>query len=128
MKSSRKLALVLALGAVSGAGAVGAASPADAATLLSVSYEHKNYGGSHLNYTKAIDGFVCTDTVSDIDAYDSAISSTWNNRISSWRGYSNCATKVFDYTNFGGAAWASWDQDRADLGWMDNVASSIRWS
>jgi hypothetical protein len=128
MKSPRTIALALALGAIGTAGAIGAATPAQASTLLSTSYEHKNFGGSRLTHTNAVDGLVCTTTSSDVDVWDESFSASWDNRISSFQAYNNCAIKAYDYANFGGASLPYFAADLGDLGILDNAASSYQWS
>ncbi|MGI5254126.1 hypothetical protein [Actinacidiphila glaucinigra] len=107
-----RLRLLMATTALAGAAAFGAVAPAEAApsttsgnvgvqsVVHTVFYEHRNYGGSTLT---SVGDYGC-DTNSDVDWQASSLSSAWNDEVSSWRGFSYCDTRIYEYTNFGGAS------------------------
>jgi len=109
-----RLRSMMAATALAGAATFGAGAPAEAApstasgnvgvlesVVHTIFYEHKNYGGSTLTST----GDYGCDTNSDVDWQRSSLSSAWDNEVSSWRGFSYCDTRIYDYSNFGGASY-----------------------
>ena len=68
--------------------------------LLGVEYADINYGGSSLSMT-APGG---CDYSMDVDYRFPSLPSGWNDRISSFRSYSNCAQQLFAAINFQGGS------------------------
>ncbi|MEV1082704.1 hypothetical protein AB0I98_31510 [Streptomyces sp. NPDC050211] len=110
-----RLRSMMAATALAGAAAFGAVAPAEAApstasgnvgvqsVVHTIFYEHQNYAGSTL--TSAGD-YGC-DANSDVDWQRSSLSSAWDNEISSWRSFSNCSTRIYEYPNFGEASFGA---------------------
>lgn len=67
-------------------------------TLLGYEFADANWGGASLSMTGA---GRCDDS-SDVDYRFPTLSSTWNDRISSFKSYSNCAQQLFRGTYFSG--------------------------
>src|SRR5699024_6071543 len=94
-----------ALGALlAGSAMLFAATPAQASTIVGVEYQHSNFGGATLTSTVAPNGFVCTGTINDVDAWFNGVPSGWNDIISSFRGYSACWTRLWEHSNRVGAS------------------------
>jgi hypothetical protein len=126
VRTTHKLCGALLFGAVSVTGIAAGAAPAQASTVVASMYEHRNYGGSRLNATMP-DGFACTQTLDDVDAYDIYIGANWENRVSSFRGYSNCDVMLFDNANLGGISYGYYTYS-SGLGAFDNRAVSYQFS
>ena len=120
-----RLAVATALGMM--LAGVGLAVPAQAQTVIGTEYEHINFGGSSLNVT-APTGFVCTTTVADVERVLSSMPAGWDNRISSYRTFSNCWARHFEHINFGGAnvGFSGTSSYIGDA--MNDRTSSIQWS
>src|SRR5215207_7042608 len=67
--------------------------------LVGIEYADLNYGGSSLSM---IAGGRC-DYSLDVDYRFPSLPSGWNDRISSFRSYSNCAQQLFRWTSYSGA-------------------------
>ena len=52
----------------------------------------------------------------------------WDNRISSFRSYSNCRTAIFANTNYGGSSYGYYTNSSYVGSAMNDQASSIRWA
>lgn len=72
-------------------------------------------------------GGPCTTSLANVDYSIGSFSARWNNDISSYLTYSNCWVKLFDLPGFGGASTA-YRGSQPTLGWMNNDASSARFS
>lgn len=79
-----------------------AAGPDSAQTsyLLGRLYDDQGYGGSYEEFYGL--GTGCTSTAS-FGWPD--IGSSWYGRVSSFRSYSSCTTKIFSSTNYGGSSY-----------------------
>jgi len=73
---------------------------AAASVLLGTEYANANFGGSSLSL---FGGGQC-DNSSDADFRFASLPTGWNDRISSFRSFSNCAQQLFRNTNFGGGS------------------------
>jgi hypothetical protein len=73
---------------------------AAASVLLGTEYANANFGGSSLS----LFGAGQCDNSSDVDFRFASLPSGWNDRISSFRSFSNCAQQLFRNTNFGGGS------------------------
>ncbi len=80
--------------------ALEAAPVAAAAAVVGIEYANLNYGGSSLTLTAARG---CDNSL-DVDWRFPSLSASWNDRISSFRSYSNCAQQLFRGGNFSGGA------------------------
>jgi hypothetical protein len=79
--------------------AVEAAATTAATVLVGIEYADLNYGGASLSmYAPGR----CDDSA-DVDYRFASLPAGWNDRISSFRSYSNCAQQLFNSTNFGTA-------------------------
>ena len=67
--------------------------------LVGIEYADLNFGGASLSMYA---GGRC-DASSDADYRFPSMPAGWNDRVSSFRSYSNCAQQLFNSTNFGGA-------------------------
>ncbi|MEV4625918.1 hypothetical protein AB0J90_06475 [Micromonospora sp. NPDC049523] len=92
--------------------------------LIGIEYWDDDFGGSTYTFTAP---WGCTGTTSDVDWEFAALPSNWNDEIGSYRGYSNCWVKHYEHSYFGGIS-TSYDGGLADMGWMDDETSSLRWS
>ena len=104
-------------------------APQDRASLaanivVSIEYWDSGFGGSTYTWTAP---WGCTGTTSDTDWEAATLQSNWNDEIGSYRGYANCWVKHFEHIYFSGISTA-YDGGLADMGWMDDETSSIRWS
>ena len=73
---------------------------ATSTVLVGIESANLNYGGASLSMTAS---GRCDDSL-DVDYRFASLPSGWNDRISSFRSYSNCAQQLFRDTNFGGGA------------------------
>jgi len=73
---------------------------AAASVLLGTEYANANFGGASLSL---FGGGQC-DNSSDVDFRFASLPAGWNDRISSFRSFSNCAQQLFRNTNFGGGS------------------------
>ena len=73
---------------------------AAASVLLGTEYANANFGGSSLS----LFGAGQCDNSSDADFRFASLPTGWNDRISSFRSFSNCAQQLFRNTNFGGGS------------------------
>jgi hypothetical protein len=117
---------MLMLGAIGAAGVVSAA-PANASTPVGAVFEHQNFGGARHRYNVSEDGYVCTLSADDVDVQWTTMASGWDNRVSSFKGYSDCWTKLYDLWSFGGVSYP-FSGDTTSLGIFDNKANSIQYT
>jgi hypothetical protein len=76
------------------------ASSTFASVVVGIEYADLNYGGASLSMTAA----GRCDYSLDVDYRFPSLPSGWNDRISSFRSYSNCAQQLFRGTSFSGGA------------------------
>lgn len=93
---------------------------AQAAYVVSIVYDNINYGGG----STVITG-VSTGCSSYSYGYPSLGAIGWSGRVSSFRSFLNCRTAVFDYENYGGAAYG-YVANASQLGSMNDRADSWR--
>jgi hypothetical protein len=88
--------------------------------VIGVSYWNLNYTGSTLTHTAA---YGC-DNRTDKDWQLGYVGSSWNDKISSAQGFSNCLGRYWEHANFAGRGIATnWAYDR----YMNDRTSSIYW-
>lgn len=92
--------------------------------LISIEYWDDGFSGSTYTWTAPAG---CTGTTADTDWQAASLASNWNDEIGSYRGFSNCWVRHFEHINFGGI-FTAYDGGLADMGWMDDESSSLRWS
>jgi len=68
--------------------------------VVGIEYADLNYGGATLSMTAS----GRCDYSLDVDYRFPSLPSGWNDRISSFRSYSNCAQQLFRGTSFSGGA------------------------
>ncbi len=101
--------------------ALPAATPA-ASTLLGTEYADANFSGASLS----LFGAGRCDNSSDADFRFASLPAGWNDRISSFRSFSNCAQQLFRNTNFGGGSLTIIISSLANVGAAaDDQASSL---
>ena len=71
-----------------------------ASVVVGIEYADLNYGGASLSMTAP----GRCDNSMDVDYRFSSLPSGWNDRISSFRSYSNCAQQLFRGTSYSGGA------------------------
>jgi hypothetical protein len=116
-------------------GLAGMATSASASTIVGQEYVDANYSGASLTLAVGSNGFTCTDDISsewgdppNVDASVSSMPGGWNDKISSFRGYAGCWTKIFEHSGFGGAS-LGYQADTSYVGGaMNDKTSSIRFS
>jgi hypothetical protein len=89
--------------------------------ILGISWVHANYAGSSVAWTAA---YGCDDST-DIDWQISNVGSTWNDKISSAKSFSNCQSKYWQNSWFSGAS-TSWFYNLSYFGSMNDQATSIQ--
>jgi hypothetical protein len=98
-----------------------AVTPA-ASVLAGIEYANVNFGGSTLSLST---GGSC-DNSSDVDFRVPSLPAGWNDRISSFRSFSNCAQQLFRSVNFTGGALTGIVGSLANVGAAANdQASSV---
>jgi hypothetical protein len=90
--------------------------------VLGLEYADVNYGGGSLTLSAPTG----CDNSSDVDWQFASLPSSWNDRISSFRSFSNCIQRLFRNVNFGVAITPA----TANMSWVGSAAndqaSSIR--
>lgn len=94
-----------------------------ASTVIGIFYEHNNYGGA--SYAASVTQNGCYGYA---HGYTSLAGIGWDNRITSFRSYSNCKTAIFENTNYGGASYGYYVNSSNVGAAMNDRASSIRWA
>jgi hypothetical protein len=100
-----------------------------AAVVLEIGYDLVNYGGASVTFTGS--GGNCTTPTTNID-YQINISAGWQDRISSYRTYSNCWANHYTWSNYVSPS-TGYLSGRPSMSPFpprnfDNDARSIRWS
>ncbi len=80
--------------------ALPAATAKAASLLLGTEYANANFSGASLS----LFGAGRCDTSADVDFRFASLPAGWNDRITSFRSFSNCAQQLFRNTNFGGGS------------------------
>lgn len=105
MRTFNRIAGALCGALLAGAAALAVPASAQASTVVGVEYQHSNFGGATLTSYVNPNGFVCTGSFGDVDAWFNSVPSGWNDIISSFRGYSVCWTRIFEHANRTGASF-----------------------
>ncbi len=126
----RKVILAGATGIAALGVSIGASTPAGAVTYIGTLYEHANYGGAQYWIYMPQDGFSCTSPTGDIDGQVSSLPG-FNDITSSFRGYKNCWTKIYEHNDFKGDS-LGYRGDTSSVGtlnvYMSDRTSSVRYS
>lgn len=94
-----------------------------ASTVIGIFYEHHNYGGA--SYATSVTKNGCYDYS---HGYTNLSTIGWDNRISSFKSYSNCTTAIFENTDYDGASYGYYVNSSNVGDAMNDRASSIRWA
>lgn len=92
--------------------------------VIGIEYEDSDFEDSSLIYSAP---WGCTGPINDFDWGVASLPSGWNDQIGSYRGYGGCWVRHFEHINYTGV-FTAFDSGQADMGWMDDEASSIQWS
>lgn len=84
-------------------------------------FENSNYTGDTFQFT----GSSPCDTSSDLDR-QANIPLSFNDRTSSFRSYSECQTRIYENTNYGGASYGAYTNSSYVGDAMNDRASSVR--
>lgn len=119
---------IIAALALSGAALFAGVAPAQAGTsgttasyVGGIQYWNSGYGGS--TYTVTTAG-TCDDSL-DRDYYLNQVTSSWNDKISSFRGYSNCGETLYENGGYGGSTYGIYTSSSYVGNAMNDRASSI---
>jgi hypothetical protein len=99
--------------------ALPAATP-NVSTLLGTEYANANFAGASLS----LFGAGRCDNSSDADFRFASLPAGWNDRITSFRSFSNCAQQLFRNTNFGGGSLTIIISSLANVGAAANDQAS----
>lgn len=94
-----------------------------ASTVIGIFYENASYGGA--SYVASVSQNGC---YGYSHGYTNLGAIGWDNRISSFRSYSNCRTAIFSNTNYGGSSYGYYTNSTYVGSAMNDQASSIRWA
>jgi hypothetical protein len=100
--------------------ALPAPTSAVASVLLGTEYVNANFGGASLS----LFGAGRCDDSSDVDFRFASLPAGWNDRITSFRSFSNCAQQLFRNTNFGGGSLTIIISSLANVGAAANDQAS----
>jgi hypothetical protein len=100
--------------------ALPAATAKAASLLLGTEYANANFGGASLS----LFGATRCDNSSDADFRFASLPAGWNDRITSFRSFSNCAQQLFRNTNFGGGSLTIIISSLANVGAAANDQAS----
>jgi hypothetical protein len=100
--------------------AVAPAVTAAASSLLGIEYADANMRGASVSFF----GAGSCDNSSDADFRFASMPSGWNDRITSFNSFSNCAQQLFRNTNFGGGALTIVIRSLANVGSAANDQAS----
>lgn len=87
-------------------------------------FEDANYGGSSFTFTASGD----CDTNVDVDWELSAMPSGWNDRVSSFKSFGQCATKIWQDVGYGGSSYGFVVNSTYVGATLNDQASSIQWN
>ena len=104
MRTMNRVAGALLGGLLAGSAMLFGGAPAQASTVVGVEYQHSNFSGATLTSWVGPNGFSCTGPISDVDAWFDGVPAGWNDIISSFRGYSNCWTRLWEHSGRVGAS------------------------
>jgi hypothetical protein len=93
---------------------------AAASVLLGTEYANASFGGASLN----LFGAGRCDDSSDVDFRFPSMPSGWNDRITSFKSFSNCAQQLFRSVNFTGGALTIIISSLANVGAAANDQAS----
>ncbi|GAA2332583.1 hypothetical protein [Streptomyces violaceusniger] len=97
--------------------------------ILSVSYQHPNYNRDRDGATMTLRGAGGCDSDDGVEhaLYDiDDIDTKWDDTVSSFISSSNCQAEYYEHPGYGGSR-TGWRNSMADMGAMEDEASSIRW-
>lgn len=95
-----------------------------ASVALGTVYEDLNYGGSSYTFT-ASSG---CDSNADVDWQLSSMPSGWNDRVSSFKSFGQCATRIWADTGYSGSSYGFVANSTYVGSTMNDQASSIQWN
>ncbi|WP_020388377.1 hypothetical protein [Kribbella catacumbae] len=98
-----------------------AATPA-ASYVLSIEWLSGNFSGAQRVFTAT---GPC-DSSADLDWQLGYVGDDWNDRITSFRGYSNCLVKHWEHKDFRGLS-TGLQSESSNLGILDNRTSALQW-
>lgn len=127
MRNTSRVGIAAAAVLAACGAAVATAGSASAGTVVGIQFEHSNYGGATYTHSVTTNGYACTQTVGDVDVQFPTFPSSWNDEISSFRGYTNCASKNYEHSYYGGAAYGYYIYS-SNLGVLNDETSSVRYS
>ncbi len=87
-------------------------------------FEDANYGGSSFTFTASAD----CDTNADVDWNVASMPTGWNDRVTSFKSFGQCATKIWQDTNYGGASFGFVVNSTNVGATMNDQTSSIQWN
>jgi hypothetical protein len=87
-------------------------------------FEDLNYGGSSFTFTASSD----CDTNADVDWELSAMPSGWNDRVSSFKSFGQCATRIWQDVGFGGSYYGFVVNSTYVGSTLNDQGSSIQWN
>jgi hypothetical protein len=87
-------------------------------------FEDANYGGSSYTFTASAD----CDTNADVDWELSSMPSGWNDRVSSFKSFGQCATKIWHDVSFAGTSYGFVVNSTYVGATLNDEASSIQWN
>jgi hypothetical protein len=126
LTTTKRAARLAVAGAAATATLLGLAPPSDAATIVGVLYEHKNFGGATLSITKEPNNYRCTPSRTDVDTEVARLLTSFNDRTSSFSGRVGCGMRIYENDTFGGSSLGYLDST-PDVGTaMNERASSVR--
>lgn len=95
-----------------------------ASVALGTVYEDLNYGGSSYTFTASSD----CDSNADVDWQLSSMPSGWNDRVSSFKSFGQCATRIWADTGYSGSSYGFVANSTYVGSTMNDQASSIQWN
>ena len=98
-------------------------SPA-ASVVIGQVFEDASYGGSSYTFT-ASSG---CDTNADVDWQVSSMPSGWNDRVTSFKSFNQCATRIWSDTGYSGNSYGFVANSTNVGATMNDQTSSIQWN
>lgn len=104
----------------------GGVVPADTSVVIGIEYRDDNFQGPTLTEFNPF-GFGCDGNFGTEDFESPSMPSGWNDQISSFIAFSNCAEILYEHDNFGGAQTQLATSLSSVGAAMNDRTSSIRW-
>lgn len=102
------------------------AEPAQADTLISIQYQHRNFGGDRINLWVSPSGVVCTPSTLSAEWQWPDLPDFINDEISSFQTFVSCRVKNYQNNNFGGVS-TPWQTTQSYIGdAMNDRTSSVQ--